>query len=155
MFCEEHVIAIGYALSKVDPSEVAIETLEAEIATRYPDKKSPSYAARKLKEFVSMRPDDVALICRGYNASQSSVYIYGLARVRGPFRKEPFTGRLAWRFKHDADILRIEKDLPRAEVAACLDEQALIGSLHRLNISRLDGLKKMLSRQGMEVPSLW
>jgi HKD family nuclease len=135
-FVAENVIAIGWPLVGVDPTDVSRDDLEAALKHAYPDEDTKR-AATKILRFANIAPGDVALICRGYNSEQTpNVHIYGVARVTGPFRYEPNSGW--WIFKRDAILQVVDQKLPVDTVRNALNKNSLMQTLHSLTPQEFD-----------------
>jgi hypothetical protein len=73
--------------------------------------------ASRIRKFINLEEGATILVCGGYAPNQrTDVYIYGFARVTGPFRADTLNGT-KWRFKHQAIIQPIEASLPRDIIA--------------------------------------
>jgi DNA-binding transcriptional regulator YiaG len=155
-FVNEGVISVGWQDIDVDPSRVSRQELRQAIERVYPKnatdpawrENDPAGATRKIATFVNVQGGDLVLICRGYPAkSKKPVRIYGFARVTGPFEDYPSAG-WPWRFKHKANIQRVDRNLPRDQVAQALRREALIGTIHELDQGSIERVAELL---GIEV----
>ena len=149
-FLEENVLAIGWSGIPVDPSKVSDEKLAKALHDTYPDD-SVGFSVKKIREFVSMKNDDLVVICRGYSTPNNHpVFIHGLARVTGPFRADPMVeGK--WRFKHPAVIQPLEIELPKDLVSKAFGMGSLMHTIHQLDAAAFDRFRKVLLREGVHV----
>jgi hypothetical protein len=149
-FVSGNCIAIGWERLNVDPSEVTDATLLKSLKKSYPDR-SQKLARNTIRKFISMKEGELILICRGYAINQSKpVHVYGLARVTGPFRAEPYNGRL-WRFKHDAAIQVVQTDFPMKALAAALDTGSSMRALVEIDEAAFERFVSLLTQSGIQV----
>lgn len=152
MFLEENAIAIGWKELPVDPSKVSDPQLLAALKNEFggPDR-STKAAASQIRRFISLKEDDIVLICRGYAPNQrKDVHIHGIARVTAPFRDKA-RKRGDWRFKHDAVIQEIDLDLPKDIVASALRKDSLMQTIHDLDKVDFDRLASKLKEFGAHI----
>ena len=72
------------------------------------------------------------LVCQGFSPNQKKdVHIYGFARIAGIFRVRPRNGA-EWRFMHDAVVQEINATIPRNSLAAVLQKESLMQTMHAL-----------------------
>jgi HKD family nuclease len=143
-------IAIGWEGLKVDPSKRSDNQLLDALKESHPDG-SPKQALKTIRRFIAMKEGDIALICHGYASNQQKpVHIYGLARVTGPFRVEPYNQRL-WRFKHDAVIQVVRSDFPMKALARALDSGSLMRALVDIDKAAFDRVATLLKQGGIQI----
>jgi hypothetical protein len=162
-FHRDGVIAVGWEAIDVNPSRASLNELRQVIERTYPHdaaepemrETKPAKAARSIKYFVDLRErdresgreGDLILICRGYPGNSGQpVHVYGFARVTGPFQSQLSAG-WPWRFKHMANIQRVEKALSKADMVAALRKGSLIGTIHKLESGSITEVARRLGVQ--------
>jgi len=129
----ESALAVGWEDLSVDPSRVSEERLRIALRKDFNYKQRQiDYSAKTLLEFVSLEEGAVILVCQGFSPNQKKgVHIYGFARITGPFRVRPKNGA-EWRFMHDAVIQEINATVPRDSLAAVIQKESLMQTMHAL-----------------------
>ena len=114
-FWDNKVVAVGWGWINVDPSKAHNKTELYKPITQQRPKLSTNeqeYIARIVYKFTKVwNSGDKAIICRGYTSTQAAdVHLYGIATV-GKFLYRPESEW--WLFQREADIERIERDIPK------------------------------------------
>lgn len=153
MFLDDRVILVGWANLDVDPSKISDSQLRTALRKAYPQNTNQqvNMDAANLRKFVSLKTDDIVLICSGYDSNQrKDVHVYGFARVVSPFRiKTRRKGE--WKFKHDAVIQVIEEDVPRDVIASALKKESMRQTIHHLEKAEFGRLAKKLADFGVHL----
>jgi hypothetical protein len=150
-FRQEGVVAVGWRCLRVDPSSVTNDELREAIRRDCPDEKKPSRVAQKIRNFIDLNLDDLVLVCSGYSWNSGNVYIYGVARITGPFFYD-HSSAWPWKSKHRAVIQVIEKHMHRSIIAHALNRDSLMETIHELEADRFTALVNALHQNlGVDV----
>jgi len=123
LFVPKKVIAIGWG--KIERGENAM------------------HANDMIKKFKEIAVGDQVLICRGYPGNQTKdVYIYGFAKVTGPFYDAKTPN--GWGFRHPAKICRVERYVPVDMLRKTLKKGAMRYALHK--IDNKEGFQQLKSQ---------
>ena len=144
-FLREHVIAIGWTLSRrlrqqrPNLVDITFQDLVSDLlVTSYTAgpvierTNRAKKAARTIMDFIrKMNRGDKILLCRGYAPNQGKpVHVYGCAEVESP--AWPDDNSSWWLLKRQANIRSRECDVPKLQLAQILAKGSLRQTLHEI-----------------------
>ena len=134
-FVENNVIAIGWEKLRISPDKASRNDLFNALKRKYKySDKQAFIAADIVQKFVNLAKGDKVLICQGYTAKQNkNVYLYGTAKVTGPFINNITSNW--WHYQHKAEIQRFRKtrrEIPKKLLANKLSKGSLLLTLQKI-----------------------
>lgn len=150
-FMAEQVVAVGWEGLREDPSLLSDEELKKALIRNGDNLGGLGRSVKDLRRFIGLNKNDIVLCCRGFNSRYDKpVHIFGVARVTGPFRADPYREG-EWRFKHDAVVQEIGKDLRRDAMAQAVGKETLMGTIHEIEKSVYTQIVEELRQAGVQV----
>lgn len=143
----ERVIAIGWGVGPSNPTYISLrDYIKGEFYPEHTAKadRRTNFAVRSVWRFIyEMNTDDEVLLCQGYSGNQKSdVRIHGFARITGPYRDDLNSD---WfQRKRDAELICIERMVPKNELASRLNKKALLRTVHQIDEASFERVKRWL-----------
>jgi len=131
-FKKDSVVAVGWPIKENPTKFSSLQEFSERLNLKYDwPNNNANYVASQIYKFANCwRKDDIAIVCVGYRPHQEQrVCLYGFAVV-GDFLPPENRPKWRWRFKRQAEIKVIEKNVPVRTFIDAFGKKSMLQTIH-------------------------